>query len=79
MLSCQQMTELATDATEGRLSWAQRLRYRIHLTVCGPCKSYRRQMGRTVEALRELPPPAVSPETREALLARFRKHRSDEG
>jgi len=60
-MTCRTATALHTEASEGKLSGAKKLRYDLHMTVCGMCKCYRDQLETTTEALRKLPreePPA---------------------
>ncbi len=61
MISCREATSLHTEAEEGALEGAKKLRYDIHMKICGPCQRYRAQLGTTVGVLREMPaekPPA---------------------
>lgn len=61
MMTCRKATELHTEAAEGKLSPATKLRYDCHMLVCGVCKCYREQLETTTEALRKIPreePPA---------------------
>jgi hypothetical protein len=47
-----------------------------HLSLCDGCQAYVEQVRRTVEALGDPPPaepPALTPATRDALLAAFRE------
>ncbi len=74
MLSCREITELATAYAEGALSFADRWRFRVHLAMCGTCRRYVKQLELTKAVLGRVPqpPPEPSPETREALLKAFR-------
>lgn len=74
MLSCREITELATAYTEGALSFTDRWSVRLHLAMCGHCRRYVKQLRLTVSALGRVPRPAPepSPEAREALLKAFR-------
>ncbi len=72
MLTCQEMTELVTDYLEGRLSIGQRLRFEMHVGLCGHCRAYLRQMRQTVQTLGALPEQSVDPEALDHLLERFR-------
>jgi hypothetical protein len=75
MITCRRVTELHTDAREGALGAWDRLRYAVHMRLCGPCKAYRAGLDETAAALRDLarddpkPPDAL----REALAARLAK------
>jgi predicted anti-sigma-YlaC factor YlaD len=70
-MTCKQITEVATDYTEGHLRPLERLRFRVHLALCRHCRSYLRQLDITARALRALPEPGISPELADALLNRF--------
>ncbi len=71
MPTCKQITELATDYTEGHLRLVDHLRFRLHVATCRHCRAYMRQVGVTADALGRLPEPEVSPELTDALLRRF--------
>jgi predicted anti-sigma-YlaC factor YlaD len=73
MLSCKQLTELATDYLEKNLPWRERLRIRLHLWMCIYCRSYMDQMRRVIELLRRLPTDPVPPNLVETLLPQFRE------
>jgi len=74
MLSCRDISTLATAYTEGTLSFRQRLGFRLHLAMCEFCRRYLRQLKATVGALRDMPTPATVPTEieREAALKVFR-------
>jgi predicted anti-sigma-YlaC factor YlaD len=72
MLTCREVTEVVTDYLEGSLSFAQRLRFHLHVGMCRHCRAYLRQMKLTIRALGELPGEPTSPEMPEELLQRFR-------
>ena len=44
MLSCKQVSELASESIDRRLSLGERLRMGLHLALCGFCRRYRRQI-----------------------------------
>ncbi len=71
MLTCKQMTELATDRAEGVLGLLDRLRFDHHLANCDGCRAYVRQLEATTQALRRLPGPEISPGLNDALMAQF--------
>ena len=54
MLSCQQLTELVTDYTDGRLSLIQRVQFELHIGMCRHCREYLRQLRATASALGSL-------------------------
>jgi predicted anti-sigma-YlaC factor YlaD len=51
MLTCRELTELITDYLEDRRSFGQRLRFEMHLGLCGDCRAYLRQMKQTIATL----------------------------
>lgn len=55
MMLCKKASSLLTAAEDDALGAADKFWFDCHLTVCGPCKRYRRQMQATAEALRKLP------------------------
>ena len=74
MLSCREITELATAYAEGELSFGDRMRFFMHISMCKHCRLYVRQLRLTIQAVGSLPKPAEPPppEVREALLKQFR-------
>jgi predicted anti-sigma-YlaC factor YlaD len=49
--ACRDMSELATGYMEGALPVPLRLRARLHLLLCEPCRRYYDQLRRTVALL----------------------------
>ena len=72
MLTCQELTELVTDYLEDRLSFMDRLRFRMHVGMCGHCRAYLDQINQTVRTLGRLPAEDIPPDVRDELLQRFR-------
>ena len=70
--TCQDVAQLMTDYLEGSLSFAERIRFQMHLGLCFACRNYLRQMKYTVATLRQLPADPIPPHVREELLKRFR-------
>jgi predicted anti-sigma-YlaC factor YlaD len=72
VLTCQQLSERATDYLENALTARQRAGIQVHLLMCKHCRSYIDQLAKTVQLLKAAGQ-AVAPETPDpALLARFR-------
>lgn len=71
MLTCKEITELVTEYAEGELSFADRLRFQLHIGMCRNCRRYVRQVRATAAALGMLPPPELSPDLEQELLRRF--------
>lgn len=57
MLTCREMTELASDFLEGRLRWTQGAAARLHLSICENCRRYLRQLRLTIQTIRRARPP----------------------
>lgn len=72
MLTCRELTELVTDYLEDRLSFMDRLRFRLHVGMCPPCRAYLGQIKQTIRTLGRLPVEEIPPDVRDALLERFR-------
>ena len=75
MLSCKELTELATDYLEKDLPWHERLRVQVHLSMCRHCRRYLDQMCKVIALLRRLPIEPVPPNLLEKLLPQFREVR----
>lgn len=75
MLSCKEMTELATAYQERSLGFVQRLKFRLHLAMCDACRRYVRQLEATVGALRNAvaPPSEPSKDDLDAAVSAFRR------
>ena len=73
MMLCKKASSLLTAAEEGALSGADKFWFDCHLTVCGPCRRYRRQMQATAEALRKLPKEEPSSSLVDALSEALKK------
>ena len=72
MLSCQELTELVQDYSDGRLTFMQRLQFELHVGMCRHCREYLRQLRTATLALKSLPIEPMPDELRDELLARFR-------
>lgn len=68
MLSCKEVTELATDYLEGDLAWRERVRVRLHLWMCRHCRRYLDQMRKVIELLERLPTEPIQSELLDKLL-----------
>ena len=71
MLTCKEITALATDYSEGHLGPAERARFDAHVARCAACTAWTRQLQAAARAVGRLPAPSVPLEQRAALLARF--------
>jgi predicted anti-sigma-YlaC factor YlaD len=75
MLSCKELTELATDYLEKDFPWRERLRVQVHLSMCRHCRRYLDQMRKVIALLRRLPIEPVPPNLLEKLLPQYREMR----
>jgi predicted anti-sigma-YlaC factor YlaD len=73
MLSCKEITELATDYLENDLRRHERIRVQMHLWMCKHCQRYVKQMRKVVKLLNRLPKEPAPAERLDNLLARFRE------
>ncbi|NUP10256.1 MAG: hypothetical protein HOW73_29755 [Polyangiaceae bacterium] len=71
VITCRELTELATDKKEGVLSGMDRLGIRVHLSWCTRCRTYLEQMDLAVDALAALPDEAATDEVVSDLVSRF--------
>lgn len=71
MLSCKQITELATEHADGALDAATRARLEAHLGGCPACRAWVGQLRLTAAALGSLPPPELPPALAAELERRF--------
>jgi anti-sigma factor RsiW len=71
VLRCRDVTERASALLDGDLPLRGRLALRLHLAMCGMCRTYMDQMRKTraLLARRPLAPPSAAEE--DALLARI--------
>ena len=76
MLSCKELTEIATEYLERDLPWGERLRVQLHLWMCRHCRRYMDQMRKVIALLRRLPVEPVPPNLLEKLLPQFREMRN---
>jgi anti-sigma factor RsiW len=72
MLTCQQLTELATENTEGHLSLFRRLQFEMHLGMCRHCRAYLQQIKMTMRTLGKLSVEPIPDDIKQELLVRFR-------
>lgn len=71
MLTCREITELASDHAEGHLAEAVHRQVVAHLAGCPGCAAWVRQLAATSTALRSLPEPALPAALQASLLDRF--------
>lgn len=82
MLSCKETSLLVSESFDRRLSWRERIALRMHLLVCGACRTFANQMaflrtaarrfGRGADAPESL---RLSPGARERIARRLRDDR----
>jgi len=73
MLTCRELTEVITDYLEGRMSFMDRVRFRVHIGMCRGCRAYLDQMKQTIRTIGRLPPEDMPPDVQAQLLERFRE------
>ncbi len=75
MLSCRDITEMASDYLEGDLGLLERLLFRIHLLHCRACAEFVRQIDLVREGMGLMPGDELelAPEVKESLLEDFRR------
>jgi anti-sigma factor RsiW len=71
-VSCQEFVGLVTDYLEGVLAPEVRDRVEQHLALCPYCEEYLDEIRRTAAALGHVPVEALSPSTRDGIVAAFR-------
>jgi hypothetical protein len=71
MLSCRDVTEIATEFTEGKLAFRRRMALQLHLAMCGGCRRFVDQLRTTAVLLRRVPAPEGSAESQGELAGRF--------
>lgn len=53
MISCREFEEFVADYFEGNLSFLTRLKFNMHLLMCGICRKYIKQYKKTIEIEKE--------------------------
>ena len=54
-MSCNRIAEHGSAFLDGEMPTVEWAMFRVHLAMCPPCAEYVRQLGLTVDALRDLP------------------------
>ncbi len=74
--TCRRVAERATDLDEGVLSPFERLRVRMHLSICRTCTRYLKQLELTKHACGSLKQDSqVSPDSKAKALEAFRSNK----
>jgi predicted anti-sigma-YlaC factor YlaD len=60
MLTCREMSEVASEVIEGRARRRDRVAARLHLLMCRLCREYFRQLRVTIATIRRVRPPEVT-------------------
>ena len=71
VLCCRDAMARLTERSEGALAGAEGATFAVHLTICGSCKAYRRQLETTEGVLRAMPREAAKSEDVDAILRRL--------
>ncbi|ACL58546.1 anti-sigma factor family protein [Methylobacterium nodulans] len=69
LMRCRDVAERAGALIDGEAGFATRMRLRLHLAACAPCRRFVAQLRATQRLLRGAAPPALDPEREEALVA----------
>jgi anti-sigma factor RsiW len=74
MMSCRELTELITEYLDGALPFGRKLQFQLHLGLCRHCRTYLRQLRKTVSVLGHVPDveQSLPAPVRDELLQRFR-------
>ena len=70
-LPCQEAVELVTDYLESALDQDTLIRLEHHLSICEACRTYFDQIRLVVTGLSALPPPSLTPQARQEIVAAF--------
>ncbi len=73
VLSCRDVSELATDFEEGVLTPREQLAVRVHLFLCRMCRNYLDQLRKTRRMLAGRVMDGPTPELEDQILAALRK------
>jgi anti-sigma factor RsiW len=71
-MACQELVELVTSYFDGRLSRADRRRFRAHISGCDHCTAYIEQMRLVIEGTGRLTEDDIDPAAREEMIDAFR-------
>ena len=74
-MACKELVDAITAYLDGTLASTDRRRFDAHLAGCPYCTEYLAQMRATIDRLGRIDETALSPDTREQLLAAFRDWR----
>lgn len=74
--NCKGIHEHASDYLDGRLSLWQRVQFRFHVFICGPCARFVQQFKATIATLRQLPTNEPDSDDVEAQVAKLRALRN---
>ena len=69
MLTCREVTEMATDYLDRQLGVGRRFGVWRHLRLCDACRRFFDQMRRTAGLLARVPPQPPPPEVEDRLIA----------
>ncbi len=78
-LTCQELVELVTGYLEGALSPGEQAAFEDHMSRCGGCGNYIRQMRQTIALTGKLTEADLEPPARDELLHLFRAWKRESG
>lgn len=56
MLSCKEISELASDHIDHKLPFFKRMQFRMHLFMCHKCRQFVEQMQLTIDTISQIKP-----------------------
>lgn len=81
MLTCREVSEVASDYLDGQLGWVNRLRVRAHLAMCRRCRDFVAQLADVIVLLQNSFDAPVPVDVEERLIQSLRtvrrRQRSD--
>ena len=78
MFSCHEMHKMTSDYLDKRLSFMQRIKFRLHIFMCHSCRRFVDQIRATIDILRNLSSTEPSLQVIEVQVERLLKQRDDE-
>ena len=74
MITCKDVSDLASDYLEGPITFVQRFRFRLHLIMCKHCRRYLTQLKLSIGVAQKISQPSQpTDEEIEALVEKLRE------
>ncbi len=77
MFSCRDMHKMTSDYLDKRLTFMQRMKFRLHIFMCHSCRRFVDQICATIRTLRNLSSTELSPQVVDAQVEWLLKQRDD--